>query len=143
MNWLRVVLVYTLFLTVLGIAAGIVLGVVYRILGVEQQWGTIDVTKLVEVILMLAIAFGVFTALARKHPARYISAGAAVVVLSAILSTILAYFTAPPGARAGANWHIAIIVPLLFDAAALLAVGIYFRRRLSSSNTSLKRTREG
>jgi hypothetical protein len=143
MNWLRVVLVYTLGLTAVGIGAGIVLGVVYRILGVEQQWGIIDVTKLVEAILTLAITFGVFMALAKKHPTHYISAGAAVAVLSAILSTILAYFTAPPGARAGAFWLVAVAVPLFFNAAALFAAGLYSRRSPSSSNTSLERTREG
>jgi hypothetical protein len=141
MKWLRVVFNYTLVLSALCIALGFVLGVIYRILDVEHQWGTVDATRLIGVVSTFAVTLAVFAALARKHAAHYFTAGSAIVVLSATLTTIMAYFNAPPDARANVNWPLALLVPLFFDATALVAVGL-FRRRLSSSYTSLEQTRD-
>jgi hypothetical protein len=143
MNWLRTTSLYTLLLFVATVAAGFVWGIVRRVVGLEHQWGVLDAAAAIGVAITFAVAFGVFSALARRHPDEYYSFGAGVVFLSAILSTVSAYYIAPLAARDAHNWAALVVWPLLFQIIALVLAKLLLRFRKSSSNTSLERTREG
>lgn len=143
MNWLRIVLAYTLLLAALGVAAGFVLGIINRIVGLQlqHQWGALDATAVIRAALTFAISLGVFSALAKRQRPHYYTVGPMVVLLTAGLNTVSAYLTAPTAVQRVYAWTV-FVFPLLFNAIALAVVGLYFRYQKSSSNTSPERTRE-
>jgi hypothetical protein len=143
MSWLRSISLYTLLLLTAGVAAGFIFGIINRVVGLEHEWGTLDASAVIRVLVTLAISAGVFSALARRRPGEYYSVGAGVVVLTAILNTAFAYLLAPPAAREAFNWGALVAWPLVFNAIALVIVGLVMRFRKSSSNNSFERTREG
>jgi len=143
MNHLRVAAVYTLLVLALGVVSGIIFSIVERLVGVDDQWGVLDVSSAVQLVTTLAIAFCVFAVLHKRQLADYYTVGGLVVLMTVVLQVAAAYFVAPQSAREGYNWPIAVLVPVVLNAAALAIVGLFHHLRRSSSNTSLERTREG
>jgi hypothetical protein len=141
-SWLRTTALFTLLLFAATVAAGFVFGIVNRAIGLEHAWGTLDAGAVMRVIITLAVALGVFSVLAKKHSREYYSIGAGVVIVTAILSTVSAFYLAPPAARGAHNWGALLVWPLLFNITALVVAGQIWRLRNSSSNTSPERTRE-
>jgi hypothetical protein len=143
MNHVRIATVYTLLLVALGVGAGIIVGIVRRLVGLDHQWGSFDVTAALRLVVTVAVTLGVFAVLARRHPSRYYAIGSIVVLLTTIFGVASAYLLAPQSARGTYDWQIAVGAPLALNGASLVAVGLFRRVRKSSSNTSLERTREG
>jgi hypothetical protein len=139
---LRAAVLYTLLKFGVGVAAGMVTGIVWRILGVEHQWGAFDAVLALRVILTIAVDAVIFAVLATKRPSEYYRVGILVVIFSLILETVTNYFISPSVAREASNWMWLVLGPLILNVAVFAIVGFALRMRRSSSNSSLERARD-
>jgi hypothetical protein len=137
MHRLRTIALYTLLLLAATVAAGFVFSIINRFLGLKHTWGALDASAVLRAIVTLAVAVVVLSLLAKKHPRESWSAGAGVVILTAILSTVSAYYWAPRAALGAYTWAAVLLWPMLFNIAALVIAGLLSRLRKSSSNTSV------
>jgi len=95
---LYLIIRYTLLLLLVSILAGIVLGVIGRLMGSnasDHVWGRFDSELIVRFIGTVIVCFAVYLRLWRKHRDRYFANGAIVAALTGVLGVVCSLLLAP------------------------------------------------
>jgi hypothetical protein len=122
----RTVFAYTMSLTALCIAAGMVQGIGrYIFFGKEsaRSWGQFDTDSAIPLVLNLIISACVYWHLARRHKDDFLVLGAAIAALQAILNLAFSMIFAPTGTHMQ-GWLIGVTV--IIYGIVMLVSGIAF-----------------
>lgn len=125
---LYIIIRYTLLLLLVSILAGIVLGLIGRLVGSnasDHVWGRFDSELIARLLSTVIVCFAVYWRLWRKHRNGYFANGAIVAALTGVLGVVCSLLLAPKGVAMLGIFPVAISV--LSHVAIFGFAGLLFR----------------